>query len=193
MPVEFNSLLLILCSLSTPVTFQPGDEIRVNCVYRSIGLNTSTMAGASPTDEMCFGFIAIYPALDSFSECSQWRSAEICSDIGIRCNVGLLSYYVLSMLTVCQSFTSCSLDCKQTMQAIANTGCLDGDIAQYLQTIDKGISYLQFIAGLCQTTNIAGPVPVAETFVSPPLSCPTAQQPGKTQASSMERGIDSIK
>lgn len=162
-------------SLSQTVAFQPGDEINVNCVYRS--KSASVDAGSKPTDEMCYGFVAIYPAIDAFTECNQWRSAELCSDIGIRCDLSSLKYYSLSVVRDCAVI--CSQLCNQTLQAILNTGCLSGDIASFLTTQTPDIAVLIMYAGWCKLTAANSPDAIPSTVIPPTLNCPSTLQPGK--------------
>ena len=74
---------------------QPGDEIRVECVYESLTRNETTFYGDGTSDEMCFGIMSYYPAVSEFTYCGQWRQIDECSnedgyicDFQVRLSVG---------------------------------------------------------------------------------------------------------
>ena len=39
----------------------PGDEIKTTCVFNSMSRNESTYFGEGTNDEMCFGFLTVFP------------------------------------------------------------------------------------------------------------------------------------
>ncbi|XP_035824352.1 DBH-like monooxygenase protein 2 homolog [Aplysia californica] len=41
---------------------RPGDEIKTTCVYNSVGIDRWVYYGDATSDEMCFGFLTMYPA-----------------------------------------------------------------------------------------------------------------------------------
>merc|ERR1711874_356174 len=44
-----------------PVEVRPGDEIKTTCVYNSLSSDRWVYYGDGTSDEMCFGFITLYP------------------------------------------------------------------------------------------------------------------------------------
>jgi Copper type II ascorbate-dependent monooxygenase, C-terminal domain len=138
----------VFSSLASPITLRPGDEIRIDCTYRSVGINSPTKAGFGPQDEMCFGFVAIYPPVDSFTVCSQWSSYEACNNIPDECDTTTLAWLGALVPYLC-TLNTCSPACHAVMKGIVNTQCLTGDIEKYLATSSPGIDDLVIIAQNC--------------------------------------------
>jgi hypothetical protein len=105
------------------------------------------MAGFGPQDEMCFGFVAIYPPIDSFTVCSQWNSYEACNNIP-ECDTTTLAWLGALVPYLC-TLNTCSPACHAVMKGIVNTQCLTGDIEKYLATSSPGIDDLVIIAQNC--------------------------------------------
>lgn len=63
-----------------PLKFEPGDEMRLRCEYKSTSRNTITYYGDGTQDEMCFGFIGVYPvsAVKQFQGCIDFGSVDLC-------------------------------------------------------------------------------------------------------------------
>jgi len=117
--------LFLRHSYLEPVPLTPGDEIRVNCVYDSRSRKTTTSYGEATTDEMCIGFLTIYPAVKQFDRCYTWKDLPVGCQLSTllshpRCNfpnfLGLLN------LTKTKCDTNCSRVC----------GCLDGTVGEYV-------------------------------------------------------------
>jgi Copper type II ascorbate-dependent monooxygenase, C-terminal domain len=132
----------------SPVTLQPGDEIRVDCTYRSLGKNTTTYYGDGTSDEMCFAFLTYYPANDNFSSCLQWRSVNLCSNVPMQCDMDSFQSLVKSVSTVCS--LGCSTTCRLVMMALLDTHCMSGEIGQFLSTMDsQGMMALNGVVKMC--------------------------------------------
>lgn len=67
--------------LANPVQVKPGDEIVVDCVFDSTRRTTKTKFGEGTSDEMCFGFLAYYPAIEGLGVCAQNIMIDLCPKI----------------------------------------------------------------------------------------------------------------
>ncbi|KAJ3322743.1 DBH-like monooxygenase protein 1 [Boothiomyces sp. JEL0866] len=56
---------------SNQTLLMPGDRLRVNCTYNTVGETGPVLGGFSSSNEMCYSFIEYYPAMDYFSYCLQ--------------------------------------------------------------------------------------------------------------------------
>jgi len=121
-----------------PIQFQPGDEIRTNCVYSSLSKNTITTWGLSAEFEMCYSFVLIYPAVDNFDYCMQWQDIGECDiDIGLSyqdCDGAALLSSIPAVLNSC-NVTACEFDraCQDVIANVSRTGCISGKEWQYIQ------------------------------------------------------------
>jgi Copper type II ascorbate-dependent monooxygenase, C-terminal domain len=156
---------------------QPGDEIRVDCTYQSLGRNTSTKYGESTSDEMCYGFITYYPSADKFTLCNQWRTVNICSNVPLQCDIS--SFYEMSatIYDTC-GLNTCSKQCKLTVATLMSTGCVTGDMGRYFLTFSSNLMlylfYLVDSCGLSLTSTTAAPATVKVTAATTSTSGTTS-------------------
>lgn len=156
---------------STPITFNAGDEIRVDCTFQSRRQNTTTHYGEGTSDEMCFAFLTYYPANDNFSYCLQWRSIDACSNVPIRCDLPSFQQLAPAVSTVCGTATkSCSNTCRLLMASLVATECLTGEMGEFLSGSDtQGFMALYALMTLCDisanpvTTTTSYPIPVSRS------------------------------
>jgi len=118
-----------------PIEFHAGDEFKVTCVYQSLTRNTTTMFGEGTQDEMCFGFITMYPAAPNFDQCIQWMDLPQCSVTGFDIYRGcdMASFNVISVTAAKICDKNCSLACMTLLQGMTRTGCLDGQVGLFIK------------------------------------------------------------
>ncbi|KAL3861999.1 hypothetical protein ACJMK2_008005 [Sinanodonta woodiana] len=67
--------------LQNGVRIDPGDEIRVTCVYNSLTdyrlREESTSFGEGADAEMCYAFVTYFPAVEKFSQCIQVDDLDV--------------------------------------------------------------------------------------------------------------------
>jgi len=133
--------------------FMPGDELRIDCTYNSSQKSVATHYGESTSDEMCFGFISYYPADDNFTQCTQWRSAEVCSNVPVNC--GLNDFNALAAIVgkVCNP-VNCSHTCQQVIRTLVDTGCMTGDVGIFLAHFSSDPARFARLAQMASTCNV---------------------------------------
>ena len=75
---------------STPLVVRPGDELKMNCQFSSLGRDRTTVDGEGSYDEMCYGILTYYPA-SSFQHleyCFQWKDLDFCDFFDGNCSLG---------------------------------------------------------------------------------------------------------
>ena len=70
---HFNLQFCLLYSHKPVIEFQPGDEIRTVCHFKSTSRSDTTYYGDGTAEEMCFGFITYYPRIPDASACVEVR------------------------------------------------------------------------------------------------------------------------
>lgn len=72
--------------LEHPVKVQPGDELRLTCIFNSKDgekeRNRTVFWGEGSDGEMCYAFITYYPKVEGFNQCIQFDKYDICSETG---------------------------------------------------------------------------------------------------------------
>ncbi|WAR31632.1 DOPO-like protein, partial [Mya arenaria] len=132
-----------LYSYNEPVRIQPGDEIRITCVYDSMSRDNITHAGSGYQDEMCFGFLTYYPKQaisEGSSSCVSWKDIPLClmelENNVMGCNfknIHNLSNPVTrsiydSVTSQCQPFGPCQPKCLPVVQDLLQQPCYIGDM-----------------------------------------------------------------
>jgi Copper type II ascorbate-dependent monooxygenase, C-terminal domain len=172
--------LYVFQSFDNPIELQPGDEIRVDCTYQTIGVNTTTYYGEGTSDEMCYGFITYYPANDNFTYCGQWRTVNECTNRQLQCDIDTFQLLGPLMTSLCQP-NNCSSSCKLVMMLAEETGCTSGDIGQFLLLIDpQRMSYVFGLMNLCGISTNVTPTTTATPNTSDAISGETSTM--KTQS-----------
>jgi len=118
-----------------PIEYRAGDEIRVTCQYNSLNKTKVTTYGEGTQDEMCFGFITVYPAVKGFDNCFQWKDLPMCSinnfDVYSGCNLTNFSTSLGNISQVCTS--ACSKVCHNAISSLNATGCWEGSLQEYIK------------------------------------------------------------
>lgn len=133
---DYNSPVTIMHQ--PPIEFKAGDEIKVTCEFQSMNKNKTTYWGEGTQDEMCYGFITIYPAVKDFDVCVEYKQAVQCSmpqfdiyrDNG--CMIRDFQSLMLPIATYC-SVGNCSNVCMVLMNGLAGTGCLGKTIWPFIE------------------------------------------------------------
>nr|KAG5700389.1 hypothetical protein BaRGS_029641 [Batillaria attramentaria] len=127
-----------------PIPVEPGDEIRTTCEYSSTYKAVSTYWGESTSDEMCYGFMAFYPAQGMLGEpfCTTYATISSC-DPGTYhgcINEEEAKYYQRfqeldvyhNITAACRPFGPCTTECMEAiLTARAVEPCLtSGDAWQ---------------------------------------------------------------
>lgn len=130
-------------SYEPSIQFQPGDQFRVDCNYNSMSRTNTTYWGLSTTDEMCYGFVTYYPANDNFIVCQQWRTVNgYCIAGFVDCDLTTFQVMSSTLRYICKGLT-CPVSCRRSLETIAETGCMSGDIVKLFQFDDPvGMSQL---------------------------------------------------
>jgi len=136
------------------------------------------MYGPATMDEMCFGFITIYPAITGFDICVQFKDLAGCEITTLlnfpRCNWDNFQYLLGLIGKFC--LKTCTGGCRGLIDLAYKTGCMDGTLGEWLHEWvgmeDPGFGML-----LNATQNICGPrvmqVPPTMAPQSPPTpTCP---------------------
>ncbi|CAG2237960.1 Temptin [Mytilus edulis] len=132
---------------STAVQVLPGDEIVTTCKFKSLSRPKTTFFGDATSDEMCFGFLAFYPAANMpFSTCTAWKDISICNlwiqkehndckwvDFMFR-NVNETKRVRDEVMANCNPFGNCLSECKATLQILfAEHPCMKGDVYELIK------------------------------------------------------------
>jgi len=128
-PKQFN--------FDTPIEFRAGDEIKVTCEYQSLNKTTVTKYGEGTQDEMCYGFITVYPAVVGFDTCSQWQDLPMCSmnnfsNIYSGCNIDAFSATLKPISKTCTR--NCSDACDALISELNTTGCWEGQVREFIKS-----------------------------------------------------------
>jgi len=179
--VNMTKIHFALCSFDTPIEFRAGDELRVNCTYQTLGKNITTNWGEATSDEMCFGFITIYPALKGFNFCSLWKDLPMCplSDAVSypNCDVATFQSFFAPIGQYCAAAPNCSMLCQSLVAGMLSTKCLQGTLGEWIRTFyPQRNSMMQGIFNVvsrCQASMPTfSPAPVRVTAI------PVANGPG---------------
>lgn len=81
----------IVYEYAQPIDYLPGDEIRTDCYYSTVGTNRSVYWGESTQEEMCYSFFQYFP--HNRTKAQTWPNVDLCSSFGKidYCVLGLKS------------------------------------------------------------------------------------------------------
>ncbi|OWF46513.1 Tyramine beta-hydroxylase [Mizuhopecten yessoensis] len=145
-------------SLETPIEFKPGDEIKITCTYRTVGKDRTTFIGGGTTDEMCLGFLFVFPAQNLHGHsCWSVQDIDLCkiqhfsSDFplvngcNIKKNANPLNPENVALFKnlkkLCKPFDICTHECKQYVKGILESNkCFQGSIYALYRQISIEIS-----------------------------------------------------
>ena len=121
----------------------PGDEIRTTCVFNSMSSKRWTYWGEGTFDEMCFGFLTVFPK-DAFvqdASCSSFGPLDECDlkagkPIG-ECNWGQFTNpadpqtykWWSEVEKSCNTNGFCRPECREIATVVKNHPCMKGDAA----------------------------------------------------------------
>ncbi|XP_033732467.1 tyramine beta-hydroxylase-like isoform X2 [Pecten maximus] len=156
-----------------PIEILPGDEIKTTCTFRTVDQNRTIFIGDGTSDEMCFGFIIVYPAQHLHGgTCLSWKDIDMCklneftSDFPTvkGCNVkammnpfhpDLVSLFS-NLRTYCKPFGICTHECKHYVKnVVAKNPCFKGtanDLIRHM-SISKVPVFMTYLAAIdsCRT------------------------------------------
>jgi len=193
-----------LFTYDPPLQFSAGDQLIVNCVYQSIGTNTTTMYGQSTEDEMCYSFVTMYPAVSNFQSCMQWKDVNLCSLSGLltyqlqNCDIATFETLLTPVATVCNMSTCAhSKACQLLIQDLMTTGCLNGSLYQWIQQfwpedlpgINVIFKMVNYCAGFIPTTATTTTTTTKTSLiaVSTPANVPAQPQHTNAAVCGMDR------
>lgn len=131
--------------MSPPLEIQPGDEIKTTCVFKSKNKKKTTFSGRGTSDEMCLGFMVVFPAENLLSRtCTTWKSLSLTKlyrDLNpYGCNI--TNFFNLShpdtrpllekLENNCKPFSICLEECKEVVKEVRKHPCLSGDVGKYI-------------------------------------------------------------
>lgn len=139
---DFNSQSWV--AISPPTTLYRGDALMTYCTYDSSGQNTTTLGGASTTEEMCTSNLAYYPRVKGLDLCTNFtdddhvkmgrcagfdffwdtgKKLPICDAEDVPPQASLIAGSVLSQ---CKGGQQCSGLCRQAILTwIRNSPCVE--------------------------------------------------------------------
>ncbi|KAH9508902.1 Tyramine beta-hydroxylase [Bulinus truncatus] len=117
----------------------PGDELSTKCVYDTSSSKDTVYFGDATADEMCFGFILVYPkSVVEHTHCVAQSNMSSCQIKG--CELGSFLHYngqlqrMASDLKVnCNHSGCCSTECKDLVNELSKHECIQGDMRDYVK------------------------------------------------------------
>lgn len=123
-------------ALSKPLPFYAGDQINVNCVFQTLNKNETTHFGESTSEEMCVGFITVYPAIPGFDQCGQYDDLPICSLDNLMtfgdCDIETFFQLIPVIGQVCNM--NCCKACEIVLEGLRDTKCTIGTVGTFVKT-----------------------------------------------------------
>ncbi|XP_062607821.1 uncharacterized protein LOC134269632 [Saccostrea cucullata] len=125
--------------LPEPMKVHPGDEIKTTCVFKTTNKKKTTFMGRGTNEEMCFGFLEVYPAKNLRSRaCVNWRSlsmAKLSRENPYGCNLDVFFNYTephfIKVKENCRPLSKCLEECKEVVKEIREHPCMKGDMQEY--------------------------------------------------------------
>jgi len=127
----------------------PGDEIKTTCVFNSLSSDRHIYYGDGTQDEMCFGFLQIYPkdALPAEASCVSLGAASAC-DVAFGTPVGNCDWKVFTngshpdtkgwwqeVDKNCNLDGFCRPECKEISERVKNHPCLKGPASSWVNYV----------------------------------------------------------
>ncbi|XP_063424230.1 tyramine beta-hydroxylase-like isoform X2 [Mytilus trossulus] len=132
-------------SFKIPIEVQPGDELKTTCVFKTTSKLNYTYYGQGTNDEMCYGFLIIYPAKNVKRKfCTSWKSIPVCelkAPIVRGCQTAKLTNLSNPEFTEmrnavkdnCFTNDTCLEKCKDKLTIINIHPCMNGDVGLYIK------------------------------------------------------------
>nr|KAG5695070.1 hypothetical protein BaRGS_032563 [Batillaria attramentaria] len=132
--------------LGDPFQLMPGDEIRTTCEFASTYNTRTVFYGDGTFDEMCYSFLAVYPAealpyakmcvgARSYSTCDMFSGRYGQCDLRKFTNVSHpeTKEMMEQIYDNCNAFGSCRPECHALMTEMIDHPCLQGDAYEFLR------------------------------------------------------------
>ncbi|RUS91459.1 hypothetical protein EGW08_000783 [Elysia chlorotica] len=135
--------------LDPPLEIRPGDEIKTTCTFSSLSSNRYVYYGEATSDEMCFGFLTMYPrdAVTQFS-CPSYGPLSTCEVYTYGTPIGSCNWPTFVNLTTPESMAvfvelrrNCNLngfcrpECEQTVRRLEQHPCMQGEAERFVKGI----------------------------------------------------------
>lgn len=150
--------LFCLYRYTTAIEVMPGDEIVTSCTFKSLSRSKTTFYGDATSDEMCFGFLAYYPADNlHLPICTAWKEISTCGwssgkHKGCDINDFLNSTHSNTAATLklvkdnCKAFGNCLKECKPVLKKLFKEHpCLKGDVYDLIRDQARRLANLELI------------------------------------------------
>uniref|UniRef100_A0A2C9KL73 Copper type II ascorbate-dependent monooxygenase C-terminal domain-containing protein n=1 Tax=Biomphalaria glabrata TaxID=6526 RepID=A0A2C9KL73_BIOGL len=146
-----NHMHLIGEFFDPPIEVLPGDEIITTCVYNSASSKHYVYYGDGTSDEMCYGYLTMFPksALKSTQQncvsVSTLSACELAQGVAyngcdwktlIKANNTEVMKIKQDLENTCDVTKVCSSQCQATVQKISNT-CFQGQTASFVKSLDS--------------------------------------------------------
>ncbi|XP_060066098.1 tyramine beta-hydroxylase-like [Ylistrum balloti] len=146
---------------TTPIEVLPGDEIKITCSYNSVDQNLTTIMGEDTSDEMCFGFLIVYPEQHlTGRDCASWMDLDLCKVIDFNSDFPTmngcytnslinpfntdLAAIITNLNKLCKPFDLCTSECKRYVRdLISKNKCFQGTIDLFLR--HYAVSHAKFL------------------------------------------------
>jgi dopamine beta-monooxygenase len=150
--------LFCLYRYTTAIEVMPGDEIVTSCTFKSLSRPKTTFYGDATSDEMCFGFMAYYPADNlQLPVCTAWKEISTCGLLsGNHKGCDIYSFlntaHVNTLATMklvqdnCKAFGNCLKECKPVLEKLFKEHpCLKGDVYDLIREQARRLTNLKLI------------------------------------------------
>ncbi|GFS24657.1 dopamine beta-hydroxylase [Elysia marginata] len=132
-----------------PLEIRPGDEIKTTCTYSSLSSNRYVYFGEGTSDEMCFGFLTVYPR-DAVQQnaCPAFGPLSTCDVYIYGTPVGGCNWAKFVNLTNPESAAmaselekNCNLngfcrpECEATVRKLDQHPCLNGEAERFVKRV----------------------------------------------------------
>lgn len=164
-------------SHSPALDLLPGDEIRTTCVYNAMNSPEYVFFGEATKDEMCFGFVFVYPkSAISFPYCLAFGQLDVCDVFTGKpiqtsrgeCDWGAFTHFEKSYRPAwtdqvkekCRMDAACRPHCRSLVEELVNNHpCMTKEASQFvnwrLSESEEGSKALARING-CRGSIMAG-------------------------------------
>lgn len=136
--------------LPNAIQIQPGDEIKTTCIFKSINKKKTTFMGRGTSEEMCFGFLEVYPNDNLRSRsCVNWRSLSMTKlnsrkePYPYECKTyDFLNFthpetapLFQKLKENCKPLSWCLKECKEVVKEVRKHPCMEGDMGKFTRAV----------------------------------------------------------
>ncbi|CAG5115919.1 unnamed protein product, partial [Candidula unifasciata] len=121
-----------------PLEIRPGDDIKTTCIYNTLNTNHYVKFGNSTEDEMCFGFMFVYPqeAFNNYFSCESLGPADACTFSERQpvagCNWEQFDFTLYNALNrKCPLSETCTPECRDSLMPLRDDPCLRGEASTF--------------------------------------------------------------